>query len=298
MAQPRPLEPVPEPAAPDEELLETLAPHPPEQFHQEIEYDEPVAQIPIGVVVPFDFGLDWEYWRYLPDGVSLYFTRTPHLNRGVGIPLARDVGRPSTVGRATKTLLSLDPAAVLYACSSGSFVNGYEGERRLRDAMLDAGARDAVTASGAMVTAFQALGIERVAVATPYTRPLTQKLLSFLDEAGFRVPSTHYLGLARNIASVSKKTICDLVRASTHPRAEAVYVSCTALRTYGIVADLEAEIDMPVFTSNQLSLWAALRAARPETLDPEHPGWVIGGGQPMARSTEMLIEAARSEIAA
>lgn len=285
-----------EPGVADEwraaEIIEPLAPHPPEPFVGEILYDEPAATTRIGVVVPFDFKLDWDYWRFLPEGVSLYFTRTPMLRRGVGMSLARGVGNPSTVARATKAILALEPASVLYGCSSGSFIGGVAGELAIRSAMLAAGARAATTTSGAMVEALRSCGVDRVAVATPYTRPLTQRLVDFLEEAGFRVPSVHYLGLSGGISAVSRHTIANLVRETRHPQAEAVFVSCTALRTFGIVADLEAEIDQPVFTSDQVSLWSAIRAARPEALAPDHPGWVIGGGQPMAKSTQLLLEAA------
>jgi maleate isomerase len=271
----------------------------PRRFPRAIEYDEPLDDLAIGVVVPFDFELDWEYWRYLPDGVSLCFTRTPYLRKPVGIALARGVGTPSVVAKATKALSSVKPAVTLYACSSGSFVDGLAGEERLRRCMLDAGARRAVTSAGAMLEALPAVGAERVAVATPYTRALTGKLVDFLEEAGFQVTSSQFLGISTNIAGVSRRTVGELVRDARDPSAEAVFVSCTALRTYGLVAELEQELGCPVLTSNQVSLWAALKAARPELLDPAAPGWVLGGGRPMARSTELLIEAARrsSEVA-
>lgn len=265
----------------------------PQRFPQPIEYDEPADDVTIGVVVPFDFELDWEYWRYLPDRVSLCFTRTPYLRKPVGVELARGVGRPSVVAKAAKALSSVRPAATLYACSSGSFVDGLAGEERLRRCMLDAGARRAVTSAGAMLEALAAVGARRVAVATPYTRTLTRKLVEFLEEAGLEVTSTEFLGIAANIPAVSRRTVAALVRAARDPAAQAVFVSCTSLRTYGLVAQLEHELGCPVLTSNQVSLWAALKAARPELLDPSGPGWVLGGGQPMARSTELLIEAAR-----
>lgn len=279
-------------AAPD--IVQPIRPHPLERYHRVIEYDEPTDELSIGVVVPFDFGLDWEYWKYLPEGVSLYFTRTPQLRKTVGVGLAKDVGRPSTVARATRALLSVNPKVVLYACSSGSFVRGVDGERELRQAMLDGGAPQAVTSAGAMVDALRAVGARRIAVATPYTAKLTERIVSFLEELEFEVLSTHYLGISRSIAAVNRATIRELVRETYAPGAEAVFVSCTALRTYGIVAELEAEIGCPVFTSNQVSLWGALRAGGTMWLDPDHPGWVIGGGRPMARSTELLIRATQT----
>ena len=41
----------------------------------------------------------------------------------------------------------------------------------------------------------------------------------------------------------------------------AVFVSCTSLRTFGIVADLEAELGGPVVSSNQALAWHLHRLA-------------------------------------
>ena len=243
------------------------------------------------MVVPFDFALDWEYWRYLPEGVALHFTRTPHLQRDEGMYLAKACGRPSTVARSARSLLSIAPHSVLYACTSGSFVRGVEGERELRAAMADAGCPNPVTSSGAAVEALELAGARKVAVATPYSSRLTLALAQYLDDSGFDVMAAHYLGLHRGIASVSQSTILDLVRETADSGADAVFVSCTSLRTSGIVARAEAEIGIPVFTSNQVSLWSALAAAdalsdrRSATGSP----WVLGDGDPPARSTRILL---------
>lgn len=37
----------------------------------------PSPQRGVGVVAPFDFALDRELWRWVPDEVSLHMTRTP-----------------------------------------------------------------------------------------------------------------------------------------------------------------------------------------------------------------------------
>ena len=269
------------------------------RFGEPIEYDDD-AMVKIGVVVPFDFGLDWEYWGYLPADVELHFTRTPYLDKPVGIPLARAVAKPSVLARATRSLSALDPVVTVYACSSGSFVDGLEGEARLRRLMLDAGARLAVTSAGAMVDALRMTEARRVAVASPYDQRLTRKLVAFLEEAGFQIPSVTYLGIQQHISRVNKRTIADLVRSAAHPDADAVFLSCTALRTRGIIADLEHEIGCPILTSNQVTLWAALAAAGALPTDPESEvkGWVLGGGDPMAESTELLLSRVAAEEAA
>src|SRR5690606_21060114 len=85
----------------------------------------------IGVVAPFDFALDDECWRWLPPGVPLYVTRTTRLkNTKVTAELARKVGDAEAVVPGVESLLSADPASIVYACTSGSFIEGLDGEAK------------------------------------------------------------------------------------------------------------------------------------------------------------------------
>ena len=54
-----------------------------------------------------------------------------------------------------------------------------------------------------------------------------------------------------------------LVRDVTASGCEAVFVSCTNLPTYDIVAPLEAELGIPVLTANQVTMWACPAPHRP-----------------------------------
>lgn len=165
--------------------------------------------------------------------------------------------------------------------------------------MREAGAPRATTASGAMLDALRACDAVRVAVATPYTDRLTDRLVSFIEEGGLDVVSAVNLGLKTGIASVSQATIADLIRAANRPEADAVFLCCTSLRTFGMIADLEHEVGRPILTSNQVTLWHALWAAgalRMDEAELADSGWILGGGHPMAHSTDLLLKAAASDF--
>ena len=49
----------------------------------------PRPQRGVGVIAPFDFALDRELWRWVPDDVSLHLTRTPYVPVEVSLDLAR-----------------------------------------------------------------------------------------------------------------------------------------------------------------------------------------------------------------
>jgi maleate isomerase len=214
----------------------------------------------LGAVVPFDEALDFEYWQWSPPEVQWLFTRTPWTDEPVGVGMANDVSESDSVVVSTKNISYCQPLAVAYACTSGSFVHGIEGERRLREAMVEGGARAAVTTSGAIVEALRHLQVERPAVVAPYDLPTTQLLLDFLEMNGVKPVACGYLDLHADIENVVPSATKRLVREATKDSgADSVVISCTNLQTYGIIRELELELGIPVVSANQATVWATLR---------------------------------------
>lgn len=219
------------------------------------------AQVGIGVVAPFDFALDRELWRWVPDHVSLHLTRLPYLPDPVTIELAAALGDPHGVRRATRDVLAPRPLAVAYACSSGSFVRGVEGERALVTAMLGAGAPAAITTSGAMVDALAEVGASRVALLTPYVNSVTVRLHDYLGDHGITVSASTGLGLLGEIWTLRAPEILAAARSLDLGDAQALFISCTNVPTYDLLAPLEDELGIPVLSANQVTMAAALRLA-------------------------------------
>lgn len=226
----------------------------------------------IGVVAPFDLALDRELWRWTPEPVSLYLTRTPRVDGHLDIDMVQALGAADAITSACRDVSIADPAVTVYLCTSASFVSGLAGERRLRAAMEAGGARCPLTTSGAMLEALQALGIRRVAVATPYNAALTDRLVAFLAEAGIATTGTSHLGMEADIWRVSGETVRELARAVPRDGADAIFLSCTNLPTHDAIPPLEAELGIPVLSANLVTMWAALRRldhlprGRPERL--------------------------------
>ncbi|WP_159941577.1 MULTISPECIES: Asp/Glu racemase [unclassified Nocardiopsis] len=218
-------------------------------------------QAGVGVIAPYDFALDRELWRWTPDDVSLHVTRLPYVHVPVTVDQAAALCREEHVAPAVRALLAPEPLAIGYACASGSFVHGLTGERRLHRAMVDAGAPAAVTTSGALLLALDALGVDRVAVVTPYVDSVTDRLLSYLAEHRVAVTSSVGLGLLSHIWRVTYAEVSEAVHSVDRPDAQAVFISCTNVLTYDIIAPLERELGKPVIAANQVTMWAVMRAA-------------------------------------
>jgi maleate isomerase len=188
-------------------------------------------------------------------------TRTPYEPLLVSVEQARRIGETEVVAQAARALLTPAPAVVGYACTAGSFVGGRTGERALVDTLLKVGAPAAVTTNGAVVQALAALGVTRVAVATPYDDEVTALLVAYLSESGIAVTATSNLGLNAAIWTVPSEITVELVRRAWTEDCEAVFVSCTNLATYDVIASLEAVLGVPVVSANQATMWAAVALA-------------------------------------
>ena len=224
----------------------------------DIDFEGPLAQRGIGIIAPFDLALERELWRWAPLDVSLHLARTPYEEISVSLAMAELVSKPQHMQSATRDLLGVNPEVVAYLCTSGSFIRGMAGEAELCQAMVDAGAPSAVTSSGALAEAIQELGLSGISVITPYDAELTESLIAFLSELGVTVVRSEYLGLGGGIWRVNYRTVAELILKADVDDADAVFVACTNLPTYDIIAPLEARLGKPVLTANQLTVWACL----------------------------------------
>ncbi|WP_079023521.1 maleate cis-trans isomerase family protein [Streptomyces odonnellii] len=228
----------------------------------------PQPQRGVGVVAPFDFALDRELWRWVPDDISLRVTRTPYVPVEVSLDLARLVSEHETLGEAVRALGASEPEVVAYACTSGSFVGGPAGERAMCEAMTRAGEVPSLTTTGALIEAIEELGVTRIALVTPYTESVTQALEDYLAEVGVTVTGRAFLGLTRHIWKVPYRSVVDMAREAVVGSADALFISCTNLPTYDAIPQLEAELRMPVLSANQVTMWAALRRLGARAVGP------------------------------
>jgi maleate isomerase len=216
-------------------------------------------QCGIGVITPFDFALDRELWRWVPDDVSLHITRMPFAPLPATLEMAVHISDPALVAQGYDDVRAVSPLVMAYACTSGSFIGGVEGEAALISAMKEAGAPAAVTTSGALLEALVHLEVHRIATATPYVAELTVGLTTYLAEAGVEVVASAGLGLISDIWMVPYDITAGLVRDTDTDDAQAVFISCTNLPTYDVIAELEGDLGKPVLTANQVTMWSALR---------------------------------------
>ncbi|KAA9148897.1 Asp/Glu racemase [Amycolatopsis acidicola] len=229
----------------------------------------PESQTGVGVVASFDFTRDRELWRWVPPDVTVYLTRTDPISSRNPQELVTELNAARYLAGPTKQLAAVGAQAVIYACTACSFIGGTEGEKALRDEMLACGASIALTTAGAVTQALAVVAARRVAVVHPYSEPVGERLRAYLTETGFDVMALRGLDLsAPELPDVTYDRVADLVLSGDHPAADAVFISCTALPTYDLIASLEQHLGKPVISANQATVWALLRAIARPALGP------------------------------
>src|SRR5699024_5116390 len=97
-----------------------------------------------------------------------------------------------------------------------------------------------------------------ISVITPYDAALTERLVAFLGELGVLVTRSTNLFVGGGGWRVNYRTVADLTLKGDDPGAGAVSVGCASPPFSDIVAPLERQLNKPVLTANQLTVWACL----------------------------------------
>jgi maleate cis-trans isomerase len=215
----------------------------------------------LGVLVPSGNSVaETELRAMLPGCVTMLATRLALLGSSEDELLAM----LADLDNAARLLGHAEPDAIAFHCTAVStFAPHLAGEIRRR--ITAAAGRPAIATADAILAAFQVLGARRVLLVTPYIEPVHEREIAFLAGHGLTVSGGGWLGIDRNteMAGVEPEAIAAQVReAASGISADACFISCTAIRSAGLIADLEATLGMPVITSNQVLVWHALRTLR------------------------------------
>lgn len=219
----------------------------------------------IGVLVPAgNPTVEPEFYRMAPPGVTVHFAR---LDSGAGAPGTPEAMEQRTLGyldalpAAVRALAAVEPAVVVLAHTAVSYLNGADGEAALTARLAELAGTRATTAAGAVAAGLRQLGVKRLALATPYPESISAAGRKFWEASGFEIVGYRRLDGVANIYTETEERAFSLGCAADVPAAEAIVISGTGLPTAGIVERLEKDLGKPVVTSQQASLWRALRLA-------------------------------------
>lgn len=214
----------------------------------------------LGILVPSaNIVLEPDIYRMVPEGVTAHFARV-WITEDSPEELRRMV---EYVPKASQELAHALVDVYGFGCTSGSFIEGLQHDRQIIDIIQQTTGKPATTVSAACIQAFQALGIHRISLATPYEEWLNLKQKAFFEDNGIEVVAMAGLGTrnAEEIASQDPGRIYRLARSVDRPEAQAIFISCTDFRACEALAAIERDTGKPALASNQIMLWAMLKLA-------------------------------------
>jgi maleate isomerase len=201
-----------------------------------------------------------EEWRSVaPKGVAFADARTI-------VPRVDEEGLKVMMGQVDEAARQLATAKVdlIAQCGApGTFLVGPHHDREVTSRIQEITGIPAITMMAAQMDALKALGATRIAVATIYSSQVNEKMAKYMEAQGFR------------IAAIKGLEITDPFEASVHDadsayrlgkaafkqaeKADAILISCGTYRTFEMLPYLEMDTGAPVVSSNQATLWSALR---------------------------------------
>jgi maleate isomerase len=204
----------------------------------------------IGLLVPTGNAvMEPEFQQMAPEGIVTLANRVELKD----VTPASLRAMEGDVARAARQIAQSRVGVIAFGCTSGSFVDGPGHDERLVRLIEAETGIPATTTTTAVVRALTAVGVRRIALATPYTDEVTRLEVAFLEASGFEVTAWQGGGIVEtaDIQVCPPEASYRRARAVDSDRAEAVFISCTGFRTIENISKLESDLGKPVVTSNQ-----------------------------------------------
>jgi len=135
-------------------------------------------------------------------------------------------------------------------------------EEEIVKLITDATGLPASTSIRSAIRALAHLGIEKVAVLTPYPQNLHQSALSFLTASAFHVVAEHTEDVVfKRLQDVTPAHIAAIARRvlAAAPSADGIYIPCNQWSAADAAPLIENELGVPVVTGAHADHWEAFR---------------------------------------
>jgi maleate isomerase len=179
---------------------------------------------------------------------------------------------------AAQSLADAPVEVIAYACLVAVMARG-PGAHRDVQARLEAALGDSprrppvVTSAGALVDGLHAIGAKRIAMITPYMRPLAEKVADYVRAEGVEVADLVALEVSDNVevGCIPSQTLVEHARTVCEQDGlDALVLSaCVQMPSLAVVKLVEDEVGIPVVTAATATARAILVALGLEPMVPD-----------------------------
>ncbi|WP_134725765.1 maleate cis-trans isomerase family protein [Paracoccus luteus] len=119
-----------------------------------------------------------------------------------------------------------------------------------------------ITSAGALVEGIKAIGAKRVAVVTPYMKPLTEMVVDYIRNEGIEVGDYRALEISDNlkVAAHDPMNLPGIVAGMKTDDVDAIVLSaCVQMPSLAAITTVEAQARKPVLSAAVATTWSMLR---------------------------------------
>ena len=215
------------------------------------------------LVPPGNPTVEPEMAELTPPGVSLHFTRMS-AEGPAGTHTGqeeRNRSQVESIPACVRLLAMVSPSVIVLAHTATSYTLGEGREAALVGEMEAISNARFVTAFGSVLAALNALGVRRIAYATPYSADMTAQGKRHLETCGVNVVSAGHLSHVRNIYEETSERAYAIARQVDHQDADLIFLSGVGMPTLDALKPLEDDTGKPVVSAASAMMWHALRTA-------------------------------------
>lgn len=215
----------------------------------------------IGLMVPANnTTMEAELLAWLPAGASCTTLRIP---RQQGLLTPADI--PAYVGKAESLAQCFGEKPVdlvVYGCTAAGILAGPQRDAAIAASLEKITGSPVVTTASSMVTSLRGEQAKDVALVTPYSDEVNERLKAFLAQSEIRVRRMKSLGAANveALGAIGAGEVAGLARETMDDGCDALFIACSQLPTRAIVGPLEKEFRKPVWSSIKATAWRACNA--------------------------------------
>lgn len=234
------------------------------------------------LVIDKDPVAESEFWALAPAGVTAHVARfeSPRApgSSEYGADPARAVAQSPDVARGLEFLGQMRLDAICLCFTTSSFLGGHGSDGRFADeAAARARGIPVITAASAATEAMTALGVRRPFLVSPpwFKDGILDAARRYFAEGGYQVTGQlrHDLGPGwRDLQpwevwdaggqwEIRPEDVYHQVRRAIPAGADGVLIAGNGFRSRPAIEPLEADLGLPVITSNQACVWKCLRTA-------------------------------------
>lgn len=162
-----------------------------------------------------------------------------------------------------------NPDVILYACLVALMAAGPGEHQRVESIVAEqlaaGGSETKVRSSaGALIEGVRALGARRIALVTPYMRPLAEKVVEYLEAEDLEVVDWRALEVEdnREVGCIPGDRVMAAARSLDLTGADALIISaCVQMPSLPLVQAAEDELGLPVLSAATAGAYSILRAS-------------------------------------